>query len=93
MNIDIVQLPKDKRKSGIFHVQHLNSLHNITKFLRTKFRDITTKYLVNYMYCSKWQEYFKTDNNIIKCRHLMVYSYDSHINSRVKEFVLRKVKF
>ena len=58
-----------------------------------KFRGVATKYLADYMYWFKWQEFFKTDKDIIQCRNLMVHSHTIHINSKVNDFVLREAAF
>lgn len=91
--IDVIQLEKDKRKQGIYHIQHVNSLHSRIKGWMAKFRGVATKYLADYMSWFKWEEYFKTDKDIVKCRNLMVHSHTTHISSKVTYFVLRKVEF
>ena len=92
-DVEVIQLPKDKRKAGIFHIQHVNSLHNRIKSWMAKFRGVATKYLADYMSWFKWQEFFKTDKEIIQCRNLMVHSHTTHINSKVNDFVSRRVSF
>lgn len=53
----VIQLPKDKRKAGIFHIQHVNSRHNRIKNCIAKFRGVASKYLADYMSWFKWQEF------------------------------------
>ena len=91
--IEVVQLEKDKRKEGIYHIQHVNSLHSRIKGWMAKFKGVATKYLADYMSWFKWLEYFKTDKDIIKIRNLMVHSHTAIIESKVSDFVYRTVSF
>lgn len=92
-DVEVIQLSKGKRKAGIFHIQHVNSLHNRIKSWMAKFRGIATKYLADYTSWFKWQEFFKTDKDIIQCRNLMVHSHTAHIDSKVNDFINRKIAF
>lgn len=48
-NLELVQLPKGKKKEGIYHLQHVNSFHSKLKNWMTRFNDVATKYLSDYL--------------------------------------------
>ncbi len=47
------RIQRGKYKEGIYHIQHVNSLHNELKQWIRGFRGIATKYLENYLYWFK----------------------------------------
>lgn len=92
-NLDLVQLPKGKKKSGIYHLQHVNSFHIRLKNWMTRFNVIATKYMSDYLAWFRWLEYFKSDKDIIKVRNLLVHSHTAHTTTKSSEFVLRTIGF
>lgn len=48
-NLELVQLPKGKKKEGIYHLQHVNSFHSKLKNWMTRFNGVATKYLSDYL--------------------------------------------
>lgn len=92
-NLELVQLPKGKKKLGIYHLQHVNSFHSRLKNWMTRFNGVATKYLSDYLAWFRWLEYFKSDKDIIKVRNLLVHAHTSHITSKINEFAIRFVGF
>lgn len=92
-NLELVQLPKGKKKEGIYHLQHVNSFHSRLKNWMNRFNGVATKYLSSYLAWFRWLEYFKTEKDVIKVKHLLVQSHTSHITTKINELVYRKVTF
>ncbi|MGL4762255.1 MAG: IS1595 family transposase [Sarcina sp.] len=92
-DLELVQLPKGKKKLGIYHLQHVNSFHSRLKNWMTRFNGVATKYLSDYLSWFRWLEYFKTDKDIIKVRNLLVHAHTTHTMSVTSEFSLRTIGF
>ena len=54
------------RTDHFYNIQRLNSFHSRLKLWMSRFKGVSTKYLVNYLYWMKWLEYFKDDKEILK---------------------------
>lgn len=91
--LELIQLPKGKKKLGIYHLQHVNSFHSRLKNWMNRFQGIATKYMSDYLAWFRWLEYFKSDKDIIKVRNLLVHSHTSHTTSITSEFSLRTIGF
>lgn len=92
-DLELVQLPKGKKKLGIYHLQHVNSFHSRLKNWMTRFNGIATKYMSDYLAWFRWLEYFKSDKDIIKVRNLLVHSHTAHTTVKTSEFVFRELGF
>ena len=88
-NIDLQQIKKGEYKSGIYHIQHINSYHRRLKEWMDGFHGVATKYLANYIYWFKWIELFKTEKDIVRCKRLFVQSHTSYSNTQIKDFKTR----
>ncbi|UVE41630.1 hypothetical protein KTC92_03880 [Clostridium sp. CM027] len=55
-----------------------------------QFHSVATKYLANYMYWFKWLEFFKTEKDTEKSKHLLVQSHTSHSDTKLKDFKIRE---
>ena len=55
-----------RRTDDFYNIQRLNSFHRRLKLLMARFKGVSTKYLVNYLYWMKWLEYFKDDKEVLK---------------------------
>lgn len=51
-----IQIEPKKYTNGIYHIQHINSLHSGLKGWMERFHGVATKYLDNYMHWFKWLE-------------------------------------
>lgn len=87
--VELKQIKRGRHKEGVYHIQHINSFHSKLKKWMDKFNGVATKYLSNYMYWFKWLQYFDTDKDTIKSKHLIVQSHTSHSNTKLKDFKIR----
>ncbi|MGL5243747.1 MAG: IS1595 family transposase [Sarcina sp.] len=92
-NLQLVQLPKGKKKAGIYHLQHVNSFHSKLKGWMKKFNGVATKYLSSYLSWFRWLEYFKAEKDFIKVKNLLVHSHIKHSTTKINEFICRQVNF
>ena len=53
---DLVQIERGKHKNGVYHINHINALHNKLKLWMKKRYGVATKYIGNYMYWFNWSE-------------------------------------
>jgi hypothetical protein len=79
-----------KHKEGIYHIQHINAFHSKLKEWMYGFHSVATKYLANYMYWFKWLQFFNTDKDTVKTKHLLVQSHTSHSDTKLKDFKIRE---
>ncbi|MFT9497819.1 IS1595 family transposase [Anaerosolibacter sp.] len=91
--VELKQIKRGRHKEGVYHIQHVNSYHSKLKKWMDRFNGVATKYLSNYMYWFKWLQYFDTEKDTIKSRHLMVQSHTSHCDTKLKDFKIRKAIF
>jgi len=56
LGLDLKQVKSASKVNGIYHIQHINSLHGRLKGWIADFKGVSTKYLVNYMYWFKFLE-------------------------------------
>lgn len=91
--VELKQIKRGRHKEGVYHIQHINSYHSKLKKWMDRFNGVATKYLSNYMYWFKWLQYFDTEKDIIKSKHLMVQSHTSHCNIKLKDFKIRKAVY
>lgn len=45
----LIQIERGKHKLGVYHINHVNALHNNLKMFIDKFRGVSTKHLGNYL--------------------------------------------
>ncbi len=80
-------------KEGIYHIQHVNSMHSELKQWIRRFKGVSTKYLANYLYWFKWLQLFKYERDIIKAKDLLLHSSTVHTTTTVADFKDRKAIF
>ena len=61
LNIELVQLKSGKNKSGIYHIQHINSYHSQLKIFMNRFRGVASKYMGNYLIWNNLVNYARED--------------------------------
>lgn len=88
--VELLQIERGKHKEGIYHIQHINAFHSKLKEWMYKFHSVATKYLANYMYWFKWLQFFNTEKDIVKTKHLLVQSLTSHSDTKLKDFKIIK---
>ena len=90
LGIELHQIKRGKHKEGIYHIQHINAFHSKLKEWMYGFHSVATKYLANYMYWLKWLQFFNTEKDIVKTKHLLVQSHTSHSDTKLKDFKIRE---
>ncbi|KAB3534811.1 IS1595 family transposase [Alkaliphilus pronyensis] len=50
VGLDLKQVKSAAKVNGIYHIQHINSLHSRLKGWMRDFKGVSTKYLINYLY-------------------------------------------
>lgn len=93
IGIELQQIKRGKHKEGIYHIQHINSFHSKLKEWMYKFHGVATKYLANYMYWFKWLQFFNTEKDTVKSKHLLVQSHTSHSDTKIRDFKIRQANF
>ena len=58
-SLELIKLKTGKSKSGIYHIQHINSYHSILKNWIRRFHGVATKYLNNYLIWHNFVNYAK----------------------------------
>lgn len=77
VNADLIQIDSGKHKKGIYHINHINALHNKLKLWMKPKYGVATKYLANYMYWFNWGEKTQGVSRYNKSRDLIYNSFSS----------------
>lgn len=80
-------------KNGIYHINHINSLHSQFKEWLLHFHGVSTKFLTNYLHWFKWLQLFNEDKEIIKSKNLLVHSTVDFVDTKIQNFKGRKPIF
>ena len=83
LNLDHKLIMRDHYKNGIYHINHVNSLHSQFKKWMKKFNGVSTKFLSNYLHWFKWEQCFKDDKDIIKSKNIIVQSTTDFVYTRI----------
>ncbi|WP_432409403.1 IS1595 family transposase [Wukongibacter sp. M2B1] len=59
VGLELKQVHSTSKVNGIYHIQHINSLHSRLKGWMRAFKGVSTKYLINYIYWFKFLESIK----------------------------------
>ena len=92
-NLEHKRIKTGKHKEGIYHIQHINSLHSNLKKWMGRFNGVASKYISNYMQWFKWLRIFETDRDSIKTKNFIVQSNVAYSYTRIKDFKLRTPQF
>ncbi|CEJ73116.1 Transposase and inactivated derivatives [[Clostridium] sordellii] len=71
-NLNHKQINGKYHVNGIWHIQHINALHNNLEIFMSKFRGGSTKYLDNYMSWMKLKEITKKEKLVDKANDLLI---------------------
>jgi len=52
---------------------------------------VATKYLANYMDWFRWLQFFNTEKDTVKTKHLLIQSHASRSGTNLKYFEIREV--
>ena len=82
-----------RRTDDFYNIQRLNSFHSRLKLWMSRFRGVSTKYLVNYLYWMKWLEYFKDDKEVLKGKNMLLQTVSSQMELNIEDYRTRKALF
>lgn len=77
VNDELIQIESGKHKNGIYHINHINALHNKLKLWMKLRYGVSTKYIGNYMYWFNWGERTRGVSRYNKSRDLIFNSVSS----------------
>ena len=86
MALNHKEIKRGKHKEGIYHIQHINSLHSNLKRWMSRFNGVATKYLNNYMKWHKWKNIFSSEKEAVKIKDFIVHSNISRKYIKTKDF-------
>lgn len=84
--LEHVRIKTGSHKNGVYHINHVNSLHSNLKEWIRRFKGVATKYLANYLYWFKWLEKTKHDKDLFRMRTLVLDSVSEPVDVRQKQF-------
>lgn len=87
------RIKRGKHREGIYHIQHINAIHNKLKKWMDRFNGVATKYISNYMYWFKWLQLFENDKEAIKIKNFMVQCNVAHAYTKITDFKEREPVF
>jgi len=89
LSLDHKRIPSGKHKEGVYHIQHINSIHSKLKRWMRVFNGVSTKYLSSYMCWFKWIELFGSDKDALKIKNFIVQSCVPHAYTKILNFKTR----
>ena len=89
-NLKLVQLKGGKSKSGIYHIQHINSYHGMLKKFMRNFNGVATKYLNNYLIWHNFVNYAK-ETSVEKQRILLSHVLTTTITETCRQLTNRQI--
>ncbi|MGL4361765.1 MAG: IS1595 family transposase [Cellulosilyticaceae bacterium] len=92
-SLDHKQIKRGRHKEGIYHINHLNSLHSLFKGWIRHFKGVSTKFLINYLYWFKWLQKFHDEKDIIRGKNILVHSAVPCVDTRIVTYRGREAIF
>lgn len=89
-HLKLVQLNGGKSKSGIYHIQHINSYHSMLKRFMRGFNGVSTKYLNNYLIWHNFVNYAK-ETSAEKQRILLNYALSTTMSETCRQITNRQM--
>ena len=86
LSLEHKQIPRGFHKSGIYHINRVNSLHSRFKQWLAGFKGVSTKYLPNYLAFFKLVEIVKGEKEAIQQKNTLLYGTSSFIDTRISNF-------
>lgn len=93
LHLDHKRIMRGHFKNGIYHINHINSLHSRLKLWMAKFKGVSTKYLPNYLSWYKWIESFSKEKDAIKTKNMLIHSATPFVDTKIVNFKLRVIQF
>ena len=88
------QIESGKRRTDDFYnIQRLNSFHSRLKLWMSRFKGVSTKYLVSYLYWMKWLEYFKDDKEVLKGKNMLLQTVATQLELNIEDYRTRIALF
>lgn len=86
LNLDHKQIKRGRHKEGIYHINHLNSLHSLYKGWIRRFKGVSTKFLINYLCWFKWLQVFYDEKEIVRSKNILVHSVVPCVDTRIETY-------
>ncbi len=83
LGLDHKRVKTGHYKEGLYHIQHINSLHSKLKKWIKIFNGVATKYLSNYLYWFKWLQFFNEEKEIVKSKNFLVHSNSNFVKVKI----------
>ena len=93
LKLDHKRIIRGHYKNGIYHINHINSLHSKLKIWMYRFKGVSTKFLSNYMAWYKWLESFNDDKEIIRTKNMLIHSVIPFIDTKIKGYKGKVAEF
>lgn len=93
LELDHKRIARGHYKNGIYHINHVNSLHSNLKIWMYRFRGVSTKFLENYMAWYKWLESFSNDKEVVRNKNMLIHSIVPFVDTRINGYKNREPKF
>ena len=93
LKLDHKRIMRGHYKNGIYHINHINSLHSKLKIWMYRFKGVSTKFLSNYMAWYKWLESFNDDKEIIRTKNMLIHSVIPFIDTKIKGYKGKVAEF
>ena len=93
LELDHERIIRGHYKNGVYHINHINSLHSKLKVRMYRFKGVSTKFLSNYMAWYKWLEIFNDDKEIIRTKNIPIHSVIPFVDTKIKEYKNRVITF
>lgn len=87
------RIMRGRHKNGIYHINHVNSLHSLFKNWIRQFKGVSTKYFINYLYFFKALQYIKEEKETAKHKNWLIYGTSSFVDTRIEQYKQRKPIF
>lgn len=93
LKLDHKRIMRGHYKNGIYHINHINSLHSKLKTWMYRFKGVSSKFLSNYMAWFKWLESFNDEKDIIRTKNMLIHSVIPFVDTTINGYKDRKIKF
>lgn len=92
-NLDHKKIKRGKHKEGIYHINHINALHSLYKSWIRRFKGVSTKFLINYLYWFKWLQTFNDEKDVVRSKNILVHSVVPCVDARIATYKGREPYF
>ncbi|WP_404988894.1 IS1595 family transposase [Clostridium culturomicium] len=93
LELDHKRIMRGYYKNGIYHINHVNSLHSNLKVWMYRFKGVATKFLSNYMAWFKWLQSFSDEKELIRTKNMIIHSVVPFVDTRICSYHGREAIF